>query len=141
MKKVLSIILVIMLIASLFILTGCSKKEDNDGQNSKNANNSNLEYSWPDLEEYDIPSLNKGSITELVDNGNKDNYKLNYDVTVNSVKKSDIENYVKSFDSSWTVSELDNTYILVSSDNISKYSVVINFDEENSCANISISSL
>lgn len=142
MKKVLSIILLLILISSLFILTGCSKKEEAEKANtSKTTQNNEPKFSWPDLKEYNIPTLAKGKISDLVDKSNKDGYKLNYDITVNSIQKSDIEEYIKSFDSSWSSSETDNTYIVVSSDGIYKYSVVIMLDEENNTANIAISSL
>lgn len=144
MEKVLSIILLIILIASLFMLTGCSKKEEENttktsvGEFNKNSDS---KFSWPDLKEYGIPTLDKGVIADLKDKSNKDGYKLNYDITVNSIKKSDIEEYIKFFDSSWSASDSDSTYILVSSDRVSKYSVVIELDEDNNIANISISSL
>lgn len=126
----------------LVSLTGCEKKNDNDSNEAENSvsTNENAVTDWPDLTAEGIPNLTEGKVVDVVDNCNKNGYKLSYTITVKSIKKSAIDKYIKSF-KDWDKTESGNSTILINNSRQGQYSIVINPDEENKTAVIIITSM
>lgn len=143
-KKIIIIAIISVVAIAIIVALGIAIFENNkDGSNNKEVDTQpeTTQYAWPDLTKYDIPNLEKGVITDLVDECNKKGYELNYVIDVNNLKKSDIDDYTKKFDSNWVVSENEDIVLIISSYGITKYSIFINVDEENEKAKFTISSL
>ena len=133
MKKIISILsIVLIMFLCLGCLTGCEdKNKENGGENNASAS----EYQWPDLTMYNIPNMEKGTITSLTQSEGQDGYVFKYEIELNSVSKDDIDAFCNSF-KDWTITEGEQNIYIVKSDRINRYSVVIKFDEENSKAKI-----
>lgn len=144
-KKQKIILIIAIAVVAIVIIIGIglaifSKNADVELEEG-NAQTVQSKYSWPDLKEYNIPNLEVGTITDLKDECNKNNYELNYSIKVSSIKKSDLEEYSKKFESTWNVSQTDDSFIILTSDRVRKYSVYITFDEANDTAEFTITSL
>ena len=137
MKKILTIFLIMsILVMAVFALTGCENKDE--------ANNNNTVQSdgkaWPDLNKYNIPDFTAGKITDIVNNSDDFEYILKYEITAESVKKSDIDDYAKKFND-WTVTDTEDAKYIIRSDGVYKYSVVIKLDDSKNTARFVISAI
>lgn len=143
MKKIISILtIIIMMIFALFSLTGCEKKNDGNVNGAEEAvsENGDAVKDWPDLTSDGIPNLTAGKIVDVIDNCNKNGYKLSYTITVKSIKKSDINKYIKSF-KDWDKTESNGSTILINNSRAGQYSVVISPNEDDETATIIITSM
>lgn len=135
---IICIVAVVIIVAIGMVISGNKGVSSNEGNATQPET---TQYTWPNLTEYNIPNFEKGSITELVDECNKNEYKLNYFITVKDIKKSDIVDYSKKFDSNWNVFENDNTTLIITLTSTTKYSIFIDVDEENETAKFTITSM
>lgn len=143
-KKKIIIISIISVVAVVIVAVLGIAILGNNGEGFNKEGTSQSEtskYSWPNLTEHNIPNLEKGLITELVDECNKNEYELNYVINVKNIKKSDIVDYSKKFESNWSVYESDNTTLIIAVTSTTKYSIFIDVNEENETAKFTITSM
>lgn len=143
-KKKIIIISIISVVAIAIIVAIGIAVFGNNGESFNKEGTSQTEtnqYAWPDLTEHNIPNLEKGFITDLVDECNKNEYELNYVIDVKNIKKSDIVDYSKKFESNWSVYESDNTTLIIAVTSTTKYSIFIDVDEEQETAKFTITSM
>ena len=142
-KKIILIVGIIVAVIAIIIAIGVAIFENNAQIDDEvtNTRTEQSKYSWPDLTEYNIPNLENGFITKLEDESNKNNYILNYTIELKNIKKSELQEYSKKFDSIWSVSESENTIIMVTATRTKKYSIYINCDEEKETTKITITAL
>lgn len=132
MKKVLKITLLIIVLLSMLVLTGCDKNKEEEnkvGTNQSTAENS--KYKWPELSQYDIPKFEKGKIVGYTDDSNIDGYLLNYEIRVEGIKEEDIEEYLSNFSEDWEMISGIGDYAVTKNVRNNKYSVVVEIDENN----------
>ena len=140
---VVGIIAFILIVIITLVLVLNNKGKDNIESTNNSSQQSTKSVSkkvWPDLKEYDITTLSVGKINSVKDECNKNNYKLNYVIDVESISKEDIDKYLKDYDN-WEINEVDGCYILIRSTDEAQFSLVIIYDEENNTAQFVISSI
>ena len=141
-KKIIIVSLICVAVVAIIIIMGIAvfnnsvKVEDGNQIQTEQS-----KYTWPDLTEYNIPNLEKGFITKLEDDSNKNEYGLNYTIELKNIKKSDLQEYTNKFDSTWQISENENLILAMLVTRTTKYSVYIDCDEQNETAKITITSL
>lgn len=141
-KKIIIVSLIAVAVAAIIIVMGIAVF--NNSAKVEEGNQIQTEqskYTWPDLTEYNIPNLEKGFITKLEDDSNKNEYGLNYTIELKNIKKSDLQEYINKFDSTWQISENENLILAMLVTRATKYSVYIDCDEQNETAKITITSL
>ena len=142
-KKIIIIAIISVVAVAIIVAIGMAIFGNNGGIFNKEGTTQTetSKYAWPDLKEHNIPNLETGFITELVDECNKNEYGLNYVINVKNIKKSDIVDYSKKFESNWSVYESDNTTLIIAVTSTTKYSIFIDVDEEKETAKFTIASM
>lgn len=142
-KKIITIAIISVVAIAVIVAVGIAIFGNNGEESNKEeiTQTETSKFAWPDLKEHNIPNLEKGIITELVDECNKNEYDLNYVINVKNIKKSDIVDYSKKFESNWSVYESDNTTLIIAVTSTTKYSIFIDVNEENETAKFTITSM